>query len=158
MFKSMAYPILTWLHSNYLRRGGQPNVAKNSASLKSVKEGYGLLHALVAVKNSQAVSRVIEAGANPNIVALGPNEEDKTTPLVLAAQLGYMRGVRLLYERANADLFQRGPRQMTALHAAVSNDSLDIVVYLLRASRLTLLDSVDVDGIVYVLIWMLFDV
>lgn len=144
--QSMAYYILTCWHSNYLRRGGQPNVAKNSASLKSVKEGYGLLHALVAVKNSQAVSRVIEAGANPNVVALGPNEEDKTTPLVLAAQLGYMRGVRLLYERANADLFQRGPRQMTALHAAVSNDSLDIAVYLLRASRLTLLDSVDVDG------------
>lgn len=152
---SIGYPILTCLYSNYLRRGGQPNVAKNSASLKSVKEGYGLLHALVAVKNSQAMSRVIEAGANPNAVALGPEEENKTTPLVLAAQLGYMRGVRLLYERANADLFQRGPRHMTALHAAVSNDSLDIVVYLLRASRLTLLDCVDVDGIVYAYnIWM----
>lgn len=152
---SIGYPLLTCLCSNYLRRGGQPNVAKNSASLKSVKEGYGLLHALVAVKNSQAMSRVIEAGANPNAVALGPEEENKTTPLVLAAQLGYPRGVRLLYERANADLFQRGPRHMTALHAAVSNDSLDIVVYLLRASRLTLLDCVDVDGIVYAYnIWM----
>ena len=95
------------------------------------------------------MNRVIEAGANPNAVALGPNEEDKTTPLVLAAQLGYMRGVKLLLERANADPFQRGARQMTALHAAVSNDALDIVVYLLRASRLTLLDSVDADGIVY---------
>ncbi|KAI9323069.1 ankyrin repeat-containing domain protein, partial [Dichotomocladium elegans] len=134
------------LVSSYFRRGGQPNVAKNSPSLKSVKEGYGLLHAVVAIKNSKTVSRVLDAGANPNAVALGPKKEDCTVPLVLAAQIGYLRGVRLLVERGKADLFQRGPQQITALHAAVMHDSMETVQYLLQVSQNALLDSVDVDG------------
>ncbi|KAI9493088.1 hypothetical protein BDB00DRAFT_788148 [Zychaea mexicana] len=133
------------LISNYLRRGGQPNVAKNSSTLKSVKEGYGLIHALIAVKNSSALSRVVEAGANPNVIALSPEESDRTTPLVLASQLGYLTGIRLLLERARADIFQRGPNQITALHAAIEKGADDIVMYLLRASKYALLDIVDVE-------------
>lgn len=131
---------------NYLRRGGQPNVAKNSPSLKSVKEGYGLLHALIAIKNTKAVARVIEAGANPNAVTLSPVNDDRVTPLVLAASLGYINGVRLLLERAQADLYQRGPCQETALHAAIKADAADVVLYLLQVSNNALLDIVDVAG------------
>lgn len=131
---------------NYLRRGGQPNVAKNSPSLKSVKEGYGLLHALIAIMNSRAIARVIEAGANPNTVTLSSGDEDRVTPLVLAASLGYMTGVQLLVERAQADLYQRGPCQETALHAAIKADAADVVLYLLQVSNNALLDIVDVSG------------
>ncbi|KAI7849347.1 hypothetical protein BDC45DRAFT_540233 [Circinella umbellata] len=134
------------LISNYLRRGGQPNVAKNSSSLKSVKEGYGLIHALIAVKNASALSRIIEAGANPNVIALAPEEMNRTTPLVLAGQLGYLTGIRLLLERARADIFQRGPRQMTALHAALEKGDDEVAIYLIRASKYALLDIVDVEG------------
>ncbi|KAI8145061.1 ankyrin repeat-containing domain protein [Fennellomyces sp. T-0311] len=134
------------LISNYLRRGGQPNVAKNSSSLKSVKEGYGLIHALIAVKNSSALTQVIEAGANPNATSLSQDQVDCITPLVLAAQLGYLNGVRLLLERARADIFQRGPDQITALHAAIQKGADDVVVYLLRASKYALLDIVDIQG------------
>ncbi|KAI9277001.1 ankyrin repeat-containing domain protein, partial [Phascolomyces articulosus] len=135
------------LISNYLRRGGQPNVAKNSATIKSVKEGYGLIHALISVKNGSALARVVEAGANPNVVTLSSEPSDRTTPLVLAAQLNYLTGIRLLLERARADIFQRGPGQVTALHMALEHGADDdLVIYLVRASKNALLDIVDVEG------------
>ncbi|KAI8384317.1 uncharacterized protein BYT42DRAFT_256760 [Radiomyces spectabilis] len=131
---------------NYLRRGGRPNVAKISATVKSVKEGYSLIHALIAIKNTSALQRVIEAGANPNVLPLTTHANDKISPLVLAAKIGYLNGVRLLLERTNADILSRGPQQETALHAAVEHDNPEIVTYLIRQSKFTLLEQVDAAG------------
>ncbi|ORY99406.1 ankyrin repeat-containing domain protein, partial [Syncephalastrum racemosum] len=137
-------PEVEALVSNYLKRGGKPNVAKNFASLKGVKEGYGLLHALIAVKNTAAVSQVLAAGANPNAF---PFSEpcNKFPPLVLAAKVNHLSSVRLLLEY-HADPLQRGPDQQTALHEAAASDAHDIAVLLLRASKYALLDCVDTHG------------
>ncbi|CAO3591596.1 unnamed protein product [Absidia cylindrospora] len=134
------------LIKNYLNRGGQPNVANNSGTIKSVKEGYGLIHALLVVRNTNALKRILEAGANPNVLPIVTNAKDMISPVVLAASLGYMNGVRLLVERARVNvLTSKGPYKKNALLAAIEADAYDVVVYLLRACR-TLLDQVDDAG------------
>ncbi|KAI8093026.1 ankyrin repeat-containing domain protein [Halteromyces radiatus] len=134
------------LVKRYLKRGGKANVANNSGTIKSVKEGYGLIHALIIVRNTSALQRIIEAGVNPHALPLVTDEKDKISPLVLAAQLGYMNGIRLLIERAHVNvLASKGPRQENALLAAIQADAFEIVAYLLRLSR-QLLDQADVFG------------
>ncbi|KAG1453077.1 hypothetical protein G6F56_007661 [Rhizopus delemar] len=133
--------------SNFLRRGGSPNVAKNSKTHKNVKEGYSLVHALVATKNTASLQLVLQAGANPNVFPLTKNEQDKITPLVLAAKVGHMNSIRLLIELANAHLYDsKGPRGENALHAAIQSGSDEIVGYLLRASQNLLLETPDFVG------------
>ncbi|KAI8976080.1 ankyrin repeat-containing domain protein [Pilobolus umbonatus] len=134
------------LISNYLKRGGTPNVAKNSKSYKSVKEGYSLLHAVIAVKNTSALLQLIDAGVKTNVYPLSPKVENRISPLVLAAKLGYVNGVRLLIEKGGADVTKsRGPQGEMVLHAAVQSNSEILVKYLLKKSKL-LLDTVDNNG------------
>ncbi|ORZ06613.1 ankyrin repeat-containing domain protein, partial [Absidia repens] len=140
------------LVKNYLRKGGQPNVANNSGTIRSVKEGYGLIHALIVIKNTSALQRIIHAGVNPHVLPLqgasenGVKENNDISPLVLAAQLGYMNGVRLLVERAHANvLSSKGPRQENALLAAIQADAFDVVTYLLQVSH-QLLNQADMFG------------
>ncbi|KAK4520622.1 uncharacterized protein ATC70_006500 [Mucor velutinosus] len=135
------------LVGNYIRRGGNPNVAKNSDSVKSVKEGYGLIHALIAVKNTSALQRVIDAGAKTSVYPLTSKKEDRITPIVLAAKLGYMNGVRLLKEHGDASILNdRGPYGENALHAAVQSGSDEMAGYILRLSQNALLDMADDNG------------
>ncbi|CAO3700379.1 unnamed protein product [Rhizopus stolonifer] len=135
------------LVSNFLRRGGSPNVAKNSKTHKNVKEGYSLVHALIATKNTASLQLVLQAGANPNVFPLTENEQDKITPLVLAAKVGHMNSIRLLIELANAHLYDsKGPRGENVLHAAIQSGSDEIVSYLLRASQNLLLETSDFFG------------
>ncbi|KAL9539405.1 hypothetical protein MBANPS3_010275 [Mucor bainieri] len=135
------------LIGNYLRRGGNPNAAKNSESVKSVKEGYGLIHALVAVKNTSALQRVIDAGAKTSVYPLTSKKEDRITPIVLAAKLGYMNGVRLLVEHGDASVLNdRGPYGENALHAAVQSGSDEMAGYILRLSQNALLSMEDDNG------------
>ncbi|RCH83113.1 hypothetical protein CU097_004319 [Rhizopus azygosporus] len=132
---------------NYLRRGGNPNVAKNSDTAKKVKEGYSLVHALIAIKNTAALQSVLLAGAKPNVFPLTDDPKDKVTPLVLAAQLGYLNGVRLLIEQAGVDITNSyGPSGENALHAAVQSNSKSVVAYLLKASQNILLRKLDTAG------------
>lgn len=130
-----------------MRQGGNPNIAKSSSTVKSVKEGYGLIHALIAIKNTAALQKVIDAGAKTNVCPLTSKRENRITPLVLAAKLGYMNGVRLLLERGNAELMNaRGPYGENALHAAVQSESDELVGYLLRLCKNKLLEKVDNNG------------
>ncbi|KAI9469740.1 MAG: ankyrin repeat-containing domain protein [Benjaminiella poitrasii] len=142
------------LVSNYLRRGGNPNVAKNSETVRNVKEGYGLIHALIAIKNTSALQKVIAAGANTSAIPLTTKKEDRITPLVLAAKLGYMNGVRLLIEKSGSKLWMhdRGPYGENALHAAVQGGSDEIAGYLLRISDNFLLDQTDINGMSKVIV------
>ncbi|KAL0085794.1 hypothetical protein F4703DRAFT_1851452 [Phycomyces blakesleeanus] len=138
---------ISTLISNYFRRGGLPNVANVYPTVRDVKEGYSLVHALVAVKNTRALEQVLEAGANTNVYPMSSVPEDRISPLVLAASIGYLNGVRLLVERGKADIMQSvGPNQETALHAAIRCDSLDIIIYLLKVSRYALLEKPDEAG------------
>lgn len=121
-------------------------MANNSGTIKLVKEGYGLIHALLVVRNTTALRRILVAGANPNVIPLVTDEKDKICPLVLAASLGYMNGVRLLVECARVNvLISKGPKQKNALLAAIEVDAFDVVMYLLRVCR-KLLDQVDDAG------------
>jgi ankyrin repeat protein len=139
--------MLTRWNSNYIRRGGNPNVAKNSDTVKNVKEGYGLIHALIAVKNTSALQRIIDAGAKINAYPLTSKREDRITPIILASKLGYMNGVRLLIKHGGIDiLLERGPYGENALHAAVQSGSDEMAEYVLRASQNTLLEKPDNNG------------
>lgn len=145
--KCVSEAYIFFVTRNYLRRGGNPNVAKNSDTAKKVKEGYSLVHALVAIKNTAALQSVLLAGAKPNVFPLTDDPKDKVTPLVLAAQLGYLNGVRLLIEQAGVDITNSyGPSGENALHAAVQSNSKSVVVYLLKASQNILLRKLDTTG------------
>lgn len=63
--------------SNFLRRGGSPNTAKQSASSHAVKYGYGMIHALIVIKAPRPLDLLLQQGANPNVISLGQTEEDK---------------------------------------------------------------------------------
>lgn len=144
VFRKLIYSLFA---RNYLRRGGNPNVAKNSDTVKRVKEGYSLVHALVAIKNTAALQSVLLAGAKPNVFPLTDDPKDIVTPLVLAAQLGYLNGVRLLIEQAGVDITNSyGPSGENALHAAVQSNSKSVVAYLLKASQSILLRKLDTAG------------
>lgn len=134
--------------SNYLRRGGNPNVAKISDTVKNVKEGYGLIHAIIAIKNTAALHKILNAGVNINACPLTSKREDQIPPLILAAKLGYMNGMKLLLEQGGVPLLleSRGPYGETALHAAVQSGSDEMVGYVLRVSQNTLLEKADNNG------------
>lgn len=63
--------------SNFLRRGGSPNTAKQSPSGPVVKYGYGMIHALIVTKAPGSLDLLLQQGANPNAMTLSQNEEDK---------------------------------------------------------------------------------
>ncbi|KAI8074367.1 ankyrin repeat-containing domain protein, partial [Gongronella butleri] len=133
------------LIKNYLRRGGKVNVANNSGDYKTLKEGDGLIHALILARNTQCLQRILELGANPSALPL--RENDGEYPLILAARLGYMNAVRLLVERACVDVMAcKGPDGMSVLHAATMTDSLELFEYLVRISERQLLHEIDAKG------------
>lgn len=63
--------------SNFLRRGGSPNTAKQSPSANAVKYGYGMIHALIVTKAPGSLDLLLQQGANPNVMTLSQAEEDK---------------------------------------------------------------------------------
>lgn len=65
------------LFSNFLRRGGSPNTAKQSPSTNTVKYGYGMIHALIVTKAPGALDLLLQQGANPNVMTLSQVDEDK---------------------------------------------------------------------------------
>ncbi|KAI8375473.1 ankyrin repeat-containing domain protein [Blakeslea trispora] len=135
------------LVGNYLRRGGKPDVAKNSETVKDVKEGYSLIHALVAVKNTAALQKIIEAGAKTNIYPLTYNKEDWFTPLMLAVKSGYVNGADLILKAGETSLFEdRGPSGETALHVAIQSGSEEMILYVLKITQYALLEKADLKG------------
>ncbi|RCI03310.1 hypothetical protein CU098_000301, partial [Rhizopus stolonifer] len=140
-------PEVITLVGNYLRRAGNPNVAKNSDTVKSVKEGYSLLHALVAIKNTTALRKVIDAGARVDVYPLASTKEDQMTPLMLAVKTGYQSGVESLLKTGNCSLLlDRGPYGENALHAAIQSNSDEMVIYVLKLTQQALLDKADDNG------------
>ena len=123
-------------HSNFLRRGGSPNTAKQSTSHKTVKYGYGMLHALITIKAPQSIALLLSHGANPNALTLSQVEEDKVTPAYLAASMGWLSGLETLIE-AGADItLARGAglKNKTALHVAAEHCHTAIVEYIVSLS------------------------
>ncbi|ORX47198.1 ankyrin [Hesseltinella vesiculosa] len=133
------------LIKSYLDRGGQVNVANNSGNMKALTEGDGLIHGLILVRNTAALQYILEAGANPEALPL--RAHNQYTPLILAARLGYLNGVRLLVERCRVDMMAaHGPDSSSLLHAATTTNALELVEYLVRMSDHKLLHEVDDHG------------
>ncbi|CEG64539.1 hypothetical protein RMATCC62417_01491 [Rhizopus microsporus] len=119
--------------SNFLRRGGSPNTAKQSPSFKNIKYGYGMLHAMIAIKATSCIDLLLQHGANPNAMTLSDVEEDKMTPVYLAASMGWLPGLQTLIE-AGADLVMArgaGVKNKTALHVAAEHCHITVVEYII---------------------------
>lgn len=133
-------------YSNFLRRGGSPNTGKQSPSFKSIKYGYGMLHAMVAIKASACMDLLIQHGANPNALTLSLPEEDRLTPAYLAASVGWLPGLQSLIE-AGADLMAaRGPKNKTALQAAAEHCHVSVVEYIISVTPVRYHSQPDATG------------
>lgn len=118
--------------STFLRRGGSPNTAKQSSSYKLVKYGYGMIHALIAMRATTSLDLLLQHGANPNALTLSQVEEDKVTPSYLAASMGWLPGLQALVE-AGADLATSrgaGLKNKTALHVAAEHCHTTVIEYI----------------------------
>ncbi|KAI8968845.1 ankyrin repeat-containing domain protein [Mycotypha africana] len=117
--------------SNFLRRGGSPNTAKQSASFQCVKYGYGMLHTMVVLKSMTGLELLLQHGANPNALTLSI-EDEKATPGYLASRNGWLPGLQALVE-AGCDLRLArggGGRQQTALQVAAEHGHTAVVEYI----------------------------
>jgi hypothetical protein len=65
------------LYSNFLRRGGSPNTAKQSPSSHAVKYGYGMIHALIVTKAPGSLDLLLQQGGNPNVVSISQVDDEK---------------------------------------------------------------------------------
>ncbi|EPB91566.1 hypothetical protein HMPREF1544_01488 [Mucor circinelloides 1006PhL] len=126
--------------SNFLRRGGSPNTAKQSPSSHAVKYGYGMIHALIVTKAPGALDLLLQQGANPNVVSISQVDDEKVSPCYLAAQVGWLSGLQKLVQ-AGGDLISArggGSKKRTALHVAAENGHAAIVEYIVNITQGTL--------------------
>ncbi|CAO3659017.1 unnamed protein product [Rhizopus stolonifer] len=134
------------LVSKYLQLGGDPNVANILNTIKYVKRGYSLVHALIIAREIDGLRLLLQAGADPNLLPFTKNIKDKVAPLVLAVKGSQMDSVRLLV-KYGAHLFNsKGSLGENPLHAAVQCDSEEIASYLLQKSQNNLLGISDSFG------------
>ncbi|KAI8096140.1 ankyrin repeat-containing domain protein [Thamnidium elegans] len=134
--------------SNFLRRGGSPNTAKQSPSTNIVKYGYGMLHALIVTKAPGPIDTLLQQGANPNAVSIGQVDEEKVSPCYLAAAVGWLEGLEKLVQ-AGGDLMSArggGSKKKTALHVAAANGNAAIVEYIVNMTQGVLNLEADMTG------------
>ncbi|KAI8636899.1 ankyrin repeat-containing domain protein [Parasitella parasitica] len=123
--------------SNFMRRGGSPNTAKQSSSYQAVKYGYGMIHAAVVKKEKDALGFLLENGANPNAMTLSQVEDDKVTPVYLAASMGWLPGLEMLL-KAGADLPNArgaGVKNKSALQVAAEHCHKATVEYIVSRTQ-----------------------
>jgi hypothetical protein len=63
--------------SNFIRRGGSPNTARQCPSESNVKYGYGMIHAVILSRAPSCLDILLQQGANPNASTLSQADEDK---------------------------------------------------------------------------------
>ncbi|KAI9299936.1 ankyrin repeat-containing domain protein [Cunninghamella echinulata] len=134
--------------SNFLRRGGSPNTAKQSNSANAVRYGYGLIHALIVTKAPGSLDLLLQQGANPNAMTLSQQDEDKVSPCYLAAKVGWLAGLQKLVQ-AGGDLMTSrggGNKNKTALHVAAEHCHAAVVEYIVQVTRGALNAIVDNQG------------
>ncbi|KAI8331712.1 ankyrin repeat-containing domain protein [Chlamydoabsidia padenii] len=133
--------------SNFLRRGGSPNTAKQSPTTNAVKYGFGMIHALIVTKAPGSLDLLLQQGANPNAYSLGQIEDDKVTPCYLAASVGWQAGLQKLVQAGGDLMLARGGgvKNKTALHAAAEHCHAAVVEYIVDVTRGRL--NLEVDGL-----------
>lgn len=140
-------------NSNFLRRGGSPNTAKQSATVGAVKSGYGMVHALIVTKAPGALDLLLQQGGNPNAFTLSQPDEDKVTPCYLAAKVGWLAGLQKLVQ-AGGDLIRargHGPLNKTALHVAAEHCHAAVAEFIVSYTEGALNAVLDSQGTVFIL-------
>lgn len=129
--------LLISLYSNFLRRGGSPNTAKQSGSAHAVKYGYGMIHALIVTKAPGSLDLLLQQGANPNVMTLSQIEDDKVTPCYLAAEVGWLTGLQKLVQAGGDLVAARGAgiKNKTALHVAAEHCHAAVVEYIVNITQ-----------------------
>jgi uncharacterized protein len=103
------------------------NPSSTAINARDSSTGEGALHILVRGRDLTWLSFLLARGARPDI-----QSNDGTTPLILAAQIGWQEGAgQLLARGANANLGNR--RGETPLMAAVQSRDIGMVRLLLAA-------------------------
>ncbi|KAI8970035.1 ankyrin repeat-containing domain protein [Mycotypha africana] len=126
--------------SNFLRRGGSPNTAKQSptsSTYPAVKYGYGMIHALIVTKAPISLELLLQQGANPDVVSLGQSEEDKVSPCYLAASVGWLTGLQKLIAFGGDLISARGAGSLkkTALHVAAEHGHAAVTEYIINMTQ-----------------------
>ncbi|RUS20550.1 hypothetical protein BC937DRAFT_94962 [Endogone sp. FLAS-F59071] len=75
-----------------------PNIAKGTPNEGTLLYGYGLIHASIILKSISLLGVLLQAGANPDAMSLCALDDDKVTPLYLAAKLEWVDGLNLLVQ------------------------------------------------------------
>ncbi|CAO3596389.1 unnamed protein product [Absidia cylindrospora] len=136
--------------SNFLRRGGSPNTAKQQSSSSSqiVKSGYGLIHALIVTKAPGSLDLLLQQGANPNAMTLSTVEDEKCSPCYLAAKVGWLAGLQKLVQAGGDLLASRGGgnKNKTVLHVAAEHCHAAVVEYIVQVTQGELNNQVDTHG------------
>lgn len=134
--------------SNFLRRGGSPNTARQSPSSHTVKYGYGMIHALIVTKAPEALDLLLQQGANPNVVSIGQVDDDKVSPCYLAASIGWLHGLEKIVQYGGDLMSARGggAKKKTALHIAAQNGHAAVVEYIVNMTQGVLNLETDVTG------------
>ncbi|KAI8993727.1 ankyrin repeat-containing domain protein [Pilobolus umbonatus] len=134
--------------SNFIRRGGSPNTAKQSSTTLPIKYGYGMIHAVIVNKASNALDLLLQNGANPNIMSMCQLETDKVSPCYLACSVGWLAGLEKLVEVGGDLLFSRGEgnKKKTCLHVAAEYGYAEITEYLVNMTQGVLNLQTDNEG------------
>ncbi|KAI7903012.1 ankyrin repeat-containing domain protein [Cokeromyces recurvatus] len=123
--------------SNFLRRGGSPNTAKQSPSMGSVKYGYGMIHALIVTKASNSLDLLLQQGANPNSMSISQIDEEKVSPCYLAASIGWLLGLQKMVQVGGDIMSARGEgsKKKTALQVAAEHGHVHVVEYIIHITE-----------------------
>jgi ankyrin repeat protein len=110
-----------------LQKGGAFHVNKSGVCQDGVDYGLPCLHTAVRERKSEVIQPLINAGAFIDLEA----GTTKSTPLMLAAEKGWVPCIRALVDAGAAIDFRHDPTGATALYMAVSEKKMDAVEYLL---------------------------
>lgn len=114
-----------------------PNIAKPTPNEGTLLYGYGLIHAAIILKSISLLAVLLQAGANPDALSLCALDDDKVTPLYLAAKLEWVDGLNLLvqYGADVRNALGAGKSKKTAFTIAAELGKIESLRALIIASQ-----------------------
>ncbi|RUP43381.1 hypothetical protein BC936DRAFT_137262 [Jimgerdemannia flammicorona] len=147
MFKVPDEHTIQKIVSNYLRRGGNPNVAKPTPNEGKILYGYGMLHSCIVNESIKCLTLLLQAGANPNAISLCSVDDDGVSPVYMAIKNGFMDGLQALVQYKADFAIARGPKQRTALIAAAECGDMRMLRYVIEMTEDVLVNVSDSQGV-----------
>lgn len=120
----------------FLRSGGHPNIAKPAPNQGVLLYGYGLLHIAITTRAVKFLEFLLQAGANPDAISLCTMDDDKMSPIFLAAKINFVDGIRLLvkYGGSIKNALGHSVRKKTAFIGAAETGAADALRLLIQCS------------------------